>query len=333
MKKGVLSLMMYQMPLKGQLCLHSSANEDQAGNVSVFFGLSGTGKTTLSADPARNLIGDDEHVWTDTGIFSVEGGCYAKCVGLSPEKEPDIYGAIKFGAIVENVVLDDETREIDYEDVSLTENTRVAYPLEHISNAKIPAIAGHPNHVILLTCDGYGVLPPVSRLSMDQVIYHFIQGYTSKVAGTEEGITEPVATFSACFGGPFLVWHPVKYASMLAEKLQQHDAKAWLLNTGWIGGSKGTRCPLKYTRAIIDAIHSGELDQQEYATDPVFNLSYPKTCPNVPAEILDPSTAWADNTDFKNTQMELANMFEKNFDKYADQATPEVRAQGPRTSI
>jgi len=329
MKKGVLTYMMYMMPLQGQLCLHSSANEDDDSNVTVFFGLSGTGKTTLSADPRRKLIGDDEHVWTDTGVFNVEGGCYAKCIALTEENEPDIYRAIRFGAVVENVVMDPGTREIDYDDISITENTRCAYPLEFISNAKLPALGNHPNHVILLTCDGYGVLPPVSKLSKEQVIYHFISGYTSKMAGTEEGITKPVAAFSACFGEPFLVWHPVKYATMLAEKLQAHDATAWLLNTGWIGGAKGRRCPLKYTRAIVDAIHSGELAEAEYATDATFRLSYPKSCPGVPPEILDPRKSWADGAEFGKVQAELASLFEKNFAKYASQATPEVIAQGP----
>jgi len=329
MKKGVLTLMMYLMPLRNQLCLHSSANEDDDGNVTVFFGLSGTGKTTLSADPRRKLIGDDEHVWTDTGVFNVEGGCYAKCIALTEENEPDIYRAIRFGAVVENVIFDDESREIDYDDISITENTRCSYPLEFISNAKLPALGGHPNNVILLTCDGYGVLPPVSRLSKEQVIYHFISGYTSKMAGTEEGITKPVAAFSACYGEPFLVWHPVKYATMLAEKLLQHNATAWLLNTGWVGGAKGKRCPLKYTRAIVDAIHSGELLDAQYKTDPVFRLSFPMSCPNVPSALLDPSSSWADQDEFKRTQGDLAALFETNFAKYAAQATPEVIAQGP----
>jgi len=332
MKKGILTLMMYSMPLRGQLCLHSSANESASGDVTVFFGLSGTGKTTLSADPRRYLIGDDEHVWTDTGVFNVEGGCYAKCVALSEASEPDIFRAIRFGAVVENVALDRMSRSVDYDDVSITENTRCAYPLEFIPNAKLPAVGGHPTHVILLTCDGFGVLPPVSRLSKEQVIYHFISGYTSKMAGTEQGITKPVAAFSACYGEPFLVWHPVKYATMLAQKLQQHDAKAWLLNTGWVGGAKGQRCPLKYTRAIVDAIHSGALNDTEYACDPTFGLQYPKHCPGVPDEILDPSRSWADKTEFTSTQRELAVLFEANFAKYADQATPEVIAQGPKAT-
>jgi len=268
-------------------------------------------------------------VWTDKGDFNVEGGCYAKCIGLSAENEPDIFHAIRFGSVVENVVMDGDTREVDYEDTSITENTRCAYPLEFIANAKIPGLGGHPNHVILLTCDGFGVLPPVSRLTKAQVIYHFISGYTSKMAGTEEGITKPVAAFSACFGEPFLVWHPVKYATMLAERLEQHQASAWLLNTGWVGGAKGKRCPLKYTRAIVDAIHSGELAKSQFTVDPIFRVAYPTTCPGVPSELLNPSKAWADPKEFAATQAELAVLFKANFAKYADQATPDVIAQGP----
>jgi len=330
MKKGILTLMMYKMPLMGQLCLHSSANEDPAtGNVTVFFGLSGTGKTTLSADPRRHLIGDDEHVWTDTGVFNVEGGCYAKCIALSEATEPEIFRAIRFGAVVENVVYDPVSRKVDYDDISITENTRCAYPLEFIPNAKLPAVGKHPNHVILLTCDGFGVLPPVSRLTSAQVIYHFISGYTSKMAGTEQGITKPIAAFSACYGEPFLVWHPVKYATMLAEKLEQHNATAWLLNTGWIGGAKGRRCPLKYTRAIVDAIHSGELEKSPLATDEVFKLNYPTKCPGVPDEILNPSCSWANKAEYEATQAQLAMLFRRNFAKYQAMASAEVLAQGP----
>lgn len=331
MKKGVLTLMMYKMPLAGLLPLHSSANEDADGNVTVFFGLSGTGKTTLSADPRRMLIGDDEHVWTDTGLFNIEGGCYAKCVGLTEENEPEIFRAIRFGAVVENVTVD-EKRAIDYNDVSITENTRCAYPLEYIPNSKLPAIGGHPNHVILLTCDGYGVLPPVSKLTREQVIYHFISGYTSKMAGTEEGITKPVAAFSACYGQPFLVWHPVKYAVMLAERLEKHKATAWLLNTGWLGGAKGRRCPLKYTRAMVDAIHSGALGAAEFAPDPVFGVMTPKSCPGVPSELLDPAKSWADPAEFRATQSELAGLFAENFTKYQSEVADDVCQQGPKVA-
>jgi phosphoenolpyruvate carboxykinase (ATP) len=330
MKKGILTYMMYMMPLRDHLCLHSSANEGPDGSVTVFFGLSGTGKTTLSADPRRALIGDDEHVWTDEGVFNVEGGCYAKCVALSAEGEPEIFNAIRFGAVVENVIFDTENREIDFDDVSITENTRCAYPLQYIPNAKLPAVSGHPNNIILLTCDGFGVLPPVSRLTQDQVIYHFIAGYTSKMAGTEEGITKPVAAFSSCYGEPFLVWHPVKYATMLAERLSQHNATAWLLNTGWVGGAKGKRCPLKYTRSIVDAIHSGELAKVDTQTDAVFGLPFPLSCPGVPSELLDPSSSWADKADFQRTQAELATLFSKNFTKYAPECSAEVIACGPK---
>merc|ERR1719321_339840 len=260
MKKGVLTLMMYKMPLAGHLCLHSSANEGEDGSLTLFFGLSGTGKTTLSADPRRALIGDDEHVWTDTGVFNVEGGCYAKCYGLSREKEPVIFDAIKFGAVVENAIMDDASRVIDFDDTSITQNTRAAYPLHYIPNAQVPAIVDtHPSNIILLTCDAFGVLPPVAKLTPAQVQYYFIQGYTAKVAGTEVGVTEPTATFSSCFGAPFLVWHPIIYAEMLAMRLKQHTCDAWLLNTGWTGGAygKGKRMSIKHTRKLVDAIHSG----------------------------------------------------------------------------
>lgn len=330
MKKGILTLVMYTMPLVGQLPLHSSANEDENGNVTLFFGLSGTGKTTLSADPRRHLIGDDEHVWTDRGVFNVEGGCYAKCVNLSAEKEPEIFGAVRFGAVLENVIMDPELRAVDYDDISITENTRCAYPLSFIPNAKSPALGGHPLNVILLTCDGYGVLPPISKLTPDQVVYHFISGYTSKMAGTEEGITRPVAAFSACYGEPFLVWHPIKYGTMLAERLQQHGATAWLLNTGWVGGAaKGRRCPLKYTRAIVDAIHAGELANADYATEPFFGLRYPTKVPGVPDSLLSPASSWEDKSDFEATSRQLADQFNKNFAQYQDAVPDSVNAQGP----
>jgi phosphoenolpyruvate carboxykinase (ATP) len=335
MKKGVLTLMMYHMPKQGQLCLHSSANEDpKTGSVTVFFGLSGTGKTTLSADPERLLIGDDEHVWTDTGVFNVEGGCYAKCINLSEAGEPEIYRAIRFGAVLENIVFDPLTRQPDYTNISITENTRCAYPLEYIPNAKIPAVTTtHPTNVILLTCDGFGVLPPVSKLTREQVIYHFIQGYTSKMAGTEVGIAQTTAAFSSCYGEPFLVWKPIKYAEMLADKLDKHSANAWLVNTGWVGGrcgGGGNRCPLKYTRAIIDAIHSGELAKAEFDEEPVFHLNFPKACSNVPSELLNPSMSWKDTAAFKATQKELATMFNANFEKkYATMVEEKIKAQGP----
>lgn len=336
MKKGIFTVMFYLMPVKHQvLTLHSSANEGTNGDVTVFFGLSGTGKTTLSADPNRLLIGDDEHCWSNNGVFNIEGGCYAKCVGLSLEKEPDIFNAVRFGSVLENVVFDPETRVVDYDDTTLTENTRCSYPIEYIPNAKIPCLtSNHPTNIILLTCDARGVLPPVSKLSNEQVMYHFITGYTSKMAGTEDGVTEPQATFSACFGQPFLVLHPMEYAQMLSDKMSENKATAWLLNTGWVGASAtkgGKRCPLKYTRAMLDAIHSGELSKVAYETFDVFNLQVPKEVPGVPSQILNPANAWANGkADFDEEVMKLALLFNENFEKYTSRATPEVRAAGPQ---
>ncbi|GAB7337992.1 hypothetical protein MBLNU457_4367t1 [Dothideomycetes sp. NU457] len=335
--QGVFTVMYYEMPIKHNvLTLHSSANQGQNGDVTVFFGLSGTGKTTLSADPKRALIGDDEHCWSDKGVFNIEGGCYAKTIGLSAEKEPDIYNAIKFGSILENVVFDPTTRIVDYDDSTLTENTRCAYPIEYIENTKIPCISdNHPSNIILLTCDARGVLPPISKLSPEQTMFHFISGYTSKMAGTEVGVTEPQATFSSCFAQPFLALHPMKYATMLAEQIKKHKVNAWLLNTGWVGAGASTggkRCPLKYTRAILDAIHSGELPKVEYETYETFNLSVPKTCPNVPDELLNPAKSWTGTADFKGEVTKLAELFNDNFKKYEDEATAEVKAAGPKTS-
>ncbi|VVT48644.1 uncharacterized protein SAPINGB_P001880 [Magnusiomyces paraingens] len=335
MKKGIFTVMFFLQPIKyNNLTLHSSANQDKNDNVTLFFGLSGTGKTTLSADPNRYLIGDDEHVWTDTGVFNIEGGCYAKCVGLSAEKEPDIFNAVKFGSVLENVVFDSQSRIVDYDDVTLTENTRCSYPIEYIPNALIPCVTPHhPNNIILLTCDARGVIPPISKLTNEQVMYHFISGYTSKMAGTEEGVTEPEATFSSCFGQPFLVLHPMKYAKMLSDKMTEHKANAWLLNTGWVGASVakgGKRCPLKYTRAILDAIHSGELAKVEYETFPVFNLSVPKTAPGVPTELLNPKNSWTGSSDeFDDEVKKLGALFTENFTKYESEALPEVKAAGP----
>lgn len=267
MKKGLFGVMNYWMPMKGQLSMHSSANEGARGDVSLFFGLSGTGKTTLSADPRRKLIGDDEHVWTDTGIFNIEGGCYAKCCFLSREKEPEIYDAIRFGTVLENIKFHNPNdRNVDYDDVTITENTRASYPLEFIPGAKIPAISTHPKNVVFLTCDASGVLPPVSKLNPEQAMYQFISGYTAKVAGTEVGIKEPVPSFSACFGEPFIPLHPYKYAKLLSDRIREHKTDVWFVNTGWSGGAypKGKRMSLKITRSIIDAIHSGELANAEY---------------------------------------------------------------------
>ena len=332
MKKGVFTIMNYLMPKKGVMSMHCSANEGAEGDVSLFFGLSGTGKTTLSADPARRLIGDDEHCWTDEGVFNIEGGCYAKCINLSPSGEPQIYNAIKFGAILENVVYNPRTRVVDYSDSSLTENTRVSYPIEFIPHAKIPCLGHQPRNIILLTCDAFGVLPPVSKLSSSQLMYHFLSGYTAKIAGTEQGVTEPQATFSACFGAAFLVWHPTKYAELLAERMKRHGTQAWLVNTGWSGGDAGTgkRIKLAYTRAIIDAIHSGALTDVATVTDPIFGLQVPAHVPGVPHEILTPRNTWDNASAYDKMAEKLAGLFHKNFALYEDAATEEVIAGGPR---
>ncbi|KAI9768285.1 MAG: Protein kinase C-like 1 [Geoglossum umbratile] len=329
MKKGILTVFFYEMPVKhGVLTLHSSANMGEAGDVTVFFGLSGTGKTTLSADPRRSLIGDDEHCWTDQGIFNVEGGCYAKCIGLSEEIEPDIYRAIRFGAVLENVVFDSETRVVDFNDGTLTKNTRCAYPIEYISNAKIPCLStSHPTNIILLTCDAYGILPPISKITTQQTMFHFISGYTSKVAGTEDGITEPQATFSSCFGQPFLALHPMRYAEMLADRIAHHKANVWLLNTGWVGGGAER---LKYTRAILDAIHSGELAKAKYEVFETFNFQVPTSVRGVPAEILNPRKSWKQGeANFKEETAKLAKLFMENFKKYREEATQDVVNAGP----
>ena len=275
MKKGVFTVLNYVLPKQDILSMHCSANVGAAGDTALFFGLSGTGKTTLSAEPQRRLIGDDEHGWSDRGIFNFEGGCYAKCIGLSQAREPEIYNAIRFGTVLENVVFDEHTRVVSYDDDSITENTRAAYPIEYIPNAQIPCVSGHPRNVIFLTCDAFGVLPPVSKLTPAQAMYHFISGYTAKVAGTEMGVTEPQASFSACFGAPFLVWHPGKYAEQLAEKIQQHNSDVWLVNTGWSGGGYGVgkRITLTNTRSIIRAIHNGALTDVACETDPALWFS------------------------------------------------------------
>ncbi|GAB4822462.1 hypothetical protein N2152v2_009508 [Parachlorella kessleri] len=341
MKKGVFSLMNYMLPKMGILSLHSGCNEGKDGDVTLFFGLSGTGKTTLSADPKRPLIGDDEHAWSEKGVFNIEGGCYAKAIGLKQENEPDIYNAIKFGTILENVVFDEETRSVDYDSNRITENTRASYPIEFIENAKIPCIGGHPKNIIMLCCDAFGVLPPVSKLSKEQAMYYFISGYTAKVAGTEVGVTEPEATFSACFGSAFLMWHPTKYASMLAEKMVKHGTHAWLINTGWTGGSYGTgyRFKLRHTRAIVDAIHSGELAKAQYDKVPIFGLEVPQTVSAVPSEVLMPSNTWADKEAYNKTLQHLAELFQENFKKFEDgggHVTPEeahrILAAGPQAN-
>ena len=331
MKKGIFTVMNYLMPKRGQLSMHCSANRSAAGDVALFFGLSGTGKTTLSADPRRQLIGDDEHVWSDEGIFNIEGGCYAKCIDLSAEKEPEIYQAIRFGSVLENVVYDEQSRDVDYGDGSLTENTRAAYPIDFIPNAAIPCVGEHPRNIIFLTCDAFGVLPPVSRLSPAQAMYHFISGYTAKVAGTEMGVTEPEATFSACFGAAFMVWHPSVYAELLAEKIRQHEARVWLVNTGWTGGGYGVgqRIALAHTRAIIDAIHDGVLDDAETVRDARFGFEAIGACPGVPSQVLVPQTAWSDRTAYEEKATQLADLFKKNFEKFAAETRGEIAAAGP----
>ena len=332
MKKGVFSVMNYLMPLQNQLPMHCSANVGEAGDVSVLFGLSGTGKTTLSADPNRKLIGDDEHVWTDKGVFNIEGGCYAKAINLSAESEPDIFNAIRFGTVLENVVYEQGTRIVDYTDVSVTENTRASYPINFIDNVQIPCVAGKPNHVIFLTCDAFGVLPPVSRLTPEQASYHFISGYTAKVAGTEMGVTEPEATFSACFGAAFMMWHPNKYAELLAEKMKETGAKAWLVNTGWSGGAYGVgaRMKLKYTRSIINAIQNGDFDNVETVIDPEFGMEVPTSCPDVPSEIMIPKNTWADKAAYDATKAKLVNLFQNNFKKFEAGVNTEILAAGPK---
>ena len=332
MKKGILTLMMYLMPKRGQLPLHSSCNVGPKGDVTVFFGLSGTGKTTLSADPRRQLVGDDEHVWTDNGIFNIEGGCYAKCVGLSKENEEEIWNAIKFGCVLENVVYNPDSRVVDYNDTSITENTRAAYPLQYIPNARIPAtVEAHPSAIVLLCCDAFGVLPPVSILTPEQVQYYFISGYTAKVAGTEQGIKEPTATFSPCFAGPFIVWPPVVYAEMLSERLKKHSANAYLLNTGYFGGKygEGKRFPLKYTRKMVDAINDGTLVGKPTKTLPVFNLNVPTHIDGVPDELLFPSNTWTDKAAYDTQLNKLAELFSNNFTEYADKCSHEVKSAGP----
>jgi phosphoenolpyruvate carboxykinase (ATP) len=332
MKKGVFTIMNYLMPKKGVMSMHCSANEGKDGDVSLFFGLSGTGKTTLSADPRRALIGDDEHCWSDDGIFNIEGGCYAKCINLSREQEPEIWDAIRYGSVLENVVYDPATRVVDFTNQSITENTRCSYPVEYIPNAKIPCTAKHPKNVIFLTCDAFGVLPPVSKLSPEQAMYHFISGYTAKVAGTEMGVKDPEATFSACFGAAFMVWHPTKYAELLADKIAKNGSQAWLVNTGWSGGGHGVgkRMSLKYTRAILDAIHDGSLQKAPTVVDPIFGLVVPTACNNVPPEMLIAKNTWADKAAYDTKAKLLAGLFHKNFQKYADRASEKIRSAGPK---
>jgi phosphoenolpyruvate carboxykinase (ATP) len=331
-KKSVFSVLNYKLPQRNVLPMHCSANIGANGETALFFGLSGTGKTTLSADSSRTLIGDDEHGWSDNGVFNFEGGCYAKVIRLSPTGEPEIYETTRrFGTILENVNMDMNSRSLNLDDENYTENTRASYPIGHIPNATKTGLGGHPRNVIFLTADAFGVLPPVSRLTPEQAMYHFISGYTAKVAGTEKGVTEPSATFSACFGAPFLPLHPTVYADLLREKLTMHQATVWLVNTGWTGGPYGVGCrmSLAYTRAIINDILDGKLADVPTTTDPVFGLRIPNQAPNVPADILNPRNTWSDQAAYDAKAYELAQRFKKNFEKYADQAGAEVVAAGP----
>ncbi|MGM8211933.1 phosphoenolpyruvate carboxykinase (ATP) [Virgibacillus sp. W0430] len=329
-KKSIFSVMNYLLPLQNILSMHCSANVGQEGDVALFFGLSGTGKTTLSADPYRHLIGDDEHGWGPNGVFNIEGGCYAKCIDLSEEKEPQIFNAIRFGSVLENVVLDGITRTPDYSDTTLTENTRAAYPLENIDNIVSPSIAGHPNTILFLTADASGTLPPISKLTKEQAMYHFLSGYTSKLAGTERGITEPQATFSACFGSPFLPLAPSTYAEMLGEKIDQFNSNVFLVNTGWTGGSYGIgkRMKLAYTRAMVHAALEGELNTVETTKDEVFGLNIPLHVPGVPDDVLVPKVAWDDKAEYDKRAKELAMEFHKNFAKFT-RASDEIKQAGP----
>lgn len=330
-KKGIFTVMNYLLPQQGVLPMHCSANQGPEGDTAVFFGLSGTGKTTLSADPNRGLIGDDEHGWTSAGLFNFEGGCYAKCIDLTEEKEPEIWQAIRHGALVENTVFYPGTRDIDFHDTRITENTRVSYPLHHIAGARIPSVGNIPQHIFFLTCDAFGVLPPISRLTPGQAMYQFISGYTAKVAGTEEGITEPQTVFSSCFGEPFLPLHPTRYAEMLGEKIRTYGSQVWLINTGWTGGAYGIgeRIKLRYTRAMIGAAMQGQLDAVTYATDPFFGLAYPQAVPGVPAEVLNPRQTWADGAAYDAKARELSQAFHQNFAQYASFANAEIMASAP----
>jgi phosphoenolpyruvate carboxykinase (ATP) len=332
MKKSIFSILNYILPLQGVLPMHCSANIGPAGDTTLFFGLSGTGKTTLSSDPDRKLIGDDEHGWSDRGVFNFEGGCYAKTIRLSPDAEPQIYAATKrFGTVLENVVVDEQTRELRLDDDRYTENTRAAYPISFIENAVTSGQGGHPHNVVMLTADAFGVLPPISRLTPAAAMYHFLSGYTAKVAGTEKGVTQPKATFSTCFGAPFLPLAPSRYARMLGEKIARHNARVWLVNTGWTAGPYGigTRMPIAYTRSMIRAALAGALDGVGYEKDPVFNLDTPVSCPGVPAEILKPRHTWPSGADYDAQAAVLARMFVQNFKEFEQGVTAEVLAAGP----
>ncbi|GMB09870.1 phosphoenolpyruvate carboxykinase (ATP) [Thermolongibacillus altinsuensis] len=329
MKKSIFSVMNYLLPEQGILPMHCSANVGQEGDVALFFGLSGTGKTTLSADPNRRLIGDDEHGWSNTGVFNIEGGCYAKCINLSREKEPQIFDAIRFGSVLENVVVDPETRIPNYDDATLTENTRAAYPIQAMDNIVDPSIAGHPHTIIFLTADAFGVLPPISKLTKEQAMYHFLSGYTSKLAGTERGVTSPEATFSTCFGSPFLPLPATRYAEMLGQKIDEHNVQVFLVNTGWTGGGYGVgeRMKLSYTRAMVQAALEGELNNVETVKDPIFGLEIPLHVPGVPDEVLQPKNTWKDPVAYEAKAKELAAKFRENFKKFKN-IDPNIEALG-----
>jgi len=331
-KKGAFGIMNYRLPAEGVLPMHSSVNIGKDGDVAIFFGLSGTGKTTLSADPERILIGDDEHGWSDEGIFNFEGGCYAKTIRLSHIYEPDIYSTTqRFGTVLENVAIDPDTRELNLDSEELTENTRAAFPLHYISNSSDQGVAGHPSTIIFLTADAFGVLPPVAKLTRDQAMYHFISGYTAKLAGTEVGVKEPSATFSTCFGAPFMPRHPSVYAEMLGERMDRYDVPVWLINTGWTGGPYGVgeRMNITWTRQMVRAALGGALDEVETKTNPIFGFEVPTTCPDVPAEVLWPRDTWADKDAYDARARELADMFVENFKQFEDRVTEGVRAAGP----
>jgi phosphoenolpyruvate carboxykinase (ATP) len=335
-KKSIFTVMNYLLPLRDVMPMHCSANIGARGDVAVFFGLSGTGKTTLSADPERALIGDDEHGWSDSGVFNFEGGCYAKVINLSAQYEPQIYATTRmFGTVLENVVMDPDTRELDLANESLTENTRAAYPLTSIANTVSSGRGGHPSHIVMLTCDAFGVLPPIARLTVPQAMYHFLSGYTAKVAGTEKGVTEPQATFSHCFGAPFMVHPPMVYAKLLGERIAKHEVDCWLVNTGWSGGPYGVgqRMKLPYTRAMIKAALSGQLAGVKYVADPVFKVAVPTTVPGVPAEVLDARSTWNDQKAYDAKAQELARLFAANFERFAGTATPEIVAAAPNTHM
>jgi phosphoenolpyruvate carboxykinase (ATP) len=333
-KKSIFTVLNYLLPLEGVLSMHCSANMGDEGDVALFFGLSGTGKTTLSADPSRGLIGDDEHGWSDEGVFNFEGGCYAKVIQLSPTAEPEIYATTRrFGTVLENVVFDPVTRLIDLDDDTLTENTRAAYPLEYIGNAVPSGKGGHPKNILLLTADAQGVMPPIARLSPEQAVYHFLSGYTSKIGGTEVGLgEEPEITFSACFGAPFMVHHPMDYADLLRRKMERYGARAWLLNTGWVGGPYGVgkRISIQHTRALLTAALRGDLEDVEYREDPIFGFQVPKQAPGVPDEVLVPSSRWPSEEEYWRKYRQLASRFQDNFAKFAPDVPPEVREAGPR---